>query len=246
VFKPCITLIICPTSTRFELLERLQKFSLGDRWERVRIILEQYPALGHLKVHERCQVCERNGAVTAHITVMNKHLAPTYPERSNPASTTQQQAEGTVTRADSKASASVEIFPRTLANYGNTCFFNSLLQLIASIPPFIAKILDAPLPPDYANNSYCLAFLKLFVPAIASLSSSSSKVLERPLVGNGDWHMCEDDWKDFVYRLAVRHDPNHTPGTFADPCDLLDYFMSIVPGVACMCEIKSKTVTTNS
>jgi len=232
--------------TRFELLNRLQKLSLGDRWEQARIILEQYPALGHLKVHERYQACERNGAVTAHVPVMNKHLAPTYPERPNPTSTAQLQALGTVTRADSKASASVEIFPRTLANYGNTCFFNSLLQLIASIPPFIAEILDAPLPPDYANNSYCLAFLKLFVPAIASLSSSSSKALEIPLVGNDDWRMSEDDWQDFVYRLAVRHDPNYTPGTFADPGDLLDYFMSIVPGVARMCEIRSKTVTTHS
>ena len=56
--------------------------------------------------------------------------------------------------------------------------------------------------------------------------------------------MSEEDLYDFVHRLAVRHDASYIPGAFADPSDLLDYFMSIVPGVARMCALESKTTTT--
>ena len=55
--------------------------------------------------------------------------------------------------------------------------------------------------------------------------------------------MNEEDLCDFVHRLAVRHDASYIPGAFADPSDLLDYFMSIVPGVARMCALDSKTTT---
>ena len=47
--------------------------------------------------------------------------------------------------------------------------------------------------------------------------------ITRLLLENG----AKDDWKDFVYRLAVRYDPTYNPGAFADPGDLLDYFMTI-------------------
>ena len=55
--------------------------------------------------------------------------------------------------------------------------------------------------------------------------------------------MSEEDLYDFVHRLAVRHDASYIPGAFADPSDLLDYFMSIVPGEARMCALESKTTT---
>ena len=86
----------------------------------------------------------------------------------------------------------------TLPNIGNTCFFNSVLQVIASIPSFVAEIAREPLSPDHSECSYCLAFLKLFVPAIASPSSEPSKILEMSSVRNGDWQMSRADWKDFV------------------------------------------------
>ena len=214
------------------------------------IILKQYPALGNLTVHGRYQEGGRLGAVTSHAPDLDNQPAPTYLELSKPASASGQHDVGTIMCEDrqlsKESSASDKPFHCTLVNYGNTCFFNSLLQLIASIPSFIAQILDAALPPDHNSGAYCLAFLKLFIPAITSLSSDPSRVLEIPLVSNGDWCMSEDDWKDFVCRLAVRYDPNYITGALADPGDLLDYFMLIVPGVACTCETKSETATTHS
>ena len=135
------------------------------------------------------------------------------------------------------------IFTHTLLNFGNTCFFNSLLQLIASIPLFVDRIEREPLPPDHADSSYCLAFLKIFIPAIASLTSDSSSVLKISGVRDGDWSMNDEDWRDFVYRLAVRYDDRYVLGAFADPGDLLNYFLTIVPGVGCLCELNSKITT---
>jgi hypothetical protein len=174
------------SSTRFELLARLRNLSADAKWEQVYIILQQYPALGNLKTHERYQVCEQRGNVPAH--VITKTREDDQPPKQSPVNN--------------------KPFHRTLTNYGNTCFFNSILQLIASIPSFVANLLESPLSPNHDSSSYCLAFLKLFIPAIASPSSDPSNVLEIPLVGDGVWHMTKDDWKDFVYRLAVRYDPN--------------------------------------
>ena len=56
--------------------------------------------------------------------------------------------------------------------------------------------------------------------------------------------MSEEDLHDFDHKLAVRRDANYVPGAFADPGDLLNYFMSIFPGVARMCTLESKTSTT--
>jgi hypothetical protein len=139
--------------------------------------------------------------------------------------------------------AQVVEFRHTLPNLGNTCSFNSLLQLIASIPSFVDKILEEPLAPDHDNDSYCLMLLKYFIPAIASLSPNPSTVLVIPSIGEEHWRMTEEDLYDFVHRLAVRHDASYSPGAFADPSDLLDYFLSIVPGVARMCAFESKTTT---
>ena len=100
--------------------------------------------------------------------------------------------------------------------------------------------------PDHADSSYCLAFLKRFIPAIASPSADPCRVLEISSVGDANWTLSTADWIDFVVRLASRHDANYHLGAFADPDDLLQYFLSIVPGVAHMCEINSKTIVMRS
>ena len=102
------------------------------------------------------------------------------------------------------------------------------MQVVASIPSFVAEIAKEPLSPDHAECSYCLAFLKLFVPAIAFPSSEPSRILEMSSVRNGDWQMSRADWKDFVLRLTTKYDAKYALGAFADPGDLLDYFLSIM------------------
>jgi hypothetical protein len=136
------------------------------------------------------------------------------------------------------------LFTHTLPNVGNTCFFNSVLQVIASISSFVAEIEKAPLPPNFDDSSYCLAFLKLFIPAIAAPSSEPSIKLDMSSVTSGDWRMCHADWVDFVLRLTTKYDTKYALGAFADPGDLLDYFLSIVPGAERMCSIDFKWITT--
>jgi hypothetical protein len=63
-------------------------------------------------------------------------------------------------------------------------------------------------------------------------------------VKNGDWRMCHADWIDFVLRLTTKYDSQYALGAFADPGDLLDYFLSIVPGAERMCSIDFKWITT--
>ena len=137
---------------------------------------------------------------------------------------------------DKNSCSGRHLFHRILPNYGNTCFFIALLQLLASMPSFVEQIIETPLPPDHADSLYCLTFLKHFIPAIASPSSDPCQVLDISSVGDVTWKMSTADWIDFVTRLASRHDASYALGAFADPDDLLQYFMSIVPGVAHMCE----------
>ena len=83
-------------------------------------------------------------------------------------------------------------YNRTLQNVGNTCFFTSVLKVVASIHPFLAEIARKPLPPDYAEDSFCLAFLKLFIPAIAEHSLVPNTELNIPSVRNGELPTCHE------------------------------------------------------
>ncbi len=104
------------------------------------------------------------------------------------------------------SSGKQHLFRRTLLNVGNTCFFNSVIQVIASPPAFLAEIEQTPLPPNHAHSSYCLAFLKLFIPAIVSPTSLPSSELDLFSVKNGDCRMTRADWIDFVHRLTAKYD----------------------------------------
>lgn len=133
-------------------------------------------------------------------------------------------------------------FTRTLVNIGYTCFFNSVMQVLALIPQFVTAIVAQSLPPNYEDSSYYMAFLKLFIPAQRLRNSSvSSVVLDVTSVREGDWHMNQGDWEDFVLRLTTKNDAGYKVGDYADPSDLLDHFLSIVPTVGLMCAIDSKS-----
>ena len=108
-------------------------------------------------------------------------------------------------------------FRHTLLNVGNTCFFNSVLQVIASLPPFVEAIENIQLPPDHEDSSYCIAFLKLFIPAIATPSLEPNRLLDVSSVTREGWTMTQEDWKDFVYRLATKFDAKYTMGGLCRP-----------------------------
>ena len=196
------------SSTRLELLARLRKFSAADKWEWVANLLQQFPALGNLKPGEHYQECRQYLVVTAR--VLNPDMPG--PDKLTPDKEKLQQSmnsTGCAMELDRRTCSGKHLFNRTLKNYGNTCFFNALLQLLASIPSFVEQILETPLPPDHADSSYCLACLKKFIPAIASSSSDPCKVLDISSVGDVNWKMSAADWIDFV----TRQRPDTTPTT---------------------------------
>ena len=132
-----------------------------------------------------------------------------------------------------------QLFTRTLPNIGNTCFFNSVMQVLASIPKFVTAIAAQILSPDLAGTSFCIAFLKLFIPAIAQPSAEPSVVLDITSVRHGELNMSLEDWADFVRRLTIKHDAGYDIGKYADPSDLLEHLLSIVPEVDHMCAVDS-------
>jgi hypothetical protein len=127
---------------------------------------------------------------------------------------------------------------------GNTCFFNSALQVVASIDLFVAAIERIALPPDHTGDSYCLAFLKLFIPAIAEQSSQPNTVLNISSVRSGGLPMGYADWMDFVLRLTRQYDPQYTLGDCADPGDLLDHISSLIPEIGQLCTTEFRWSTT--
>jgi uncharacterized UBP type Zn finger protein len=149
-----------------------------------------------------------------------------------------------VTKPGESEDPGKHIFNHTLQNEGNTCFFNAALQVVASIPAFRAEIEAALLSPDHTDSSYCLAFLKLFIPAIATPSSEPSKRLDITSVKSGGRTMSREDWLDFVLRLTTKFDTRYVLGAFADPGDLLNYFLSIVPVAGQMCTMELTWTTT--
>ena len=183
--------------TRFERLARGCKYSKPAGWDWVDDILRRFPALGDLKAHEKLQTGTHNTVtrptqyeVVATPCAKQQPIAPagTAPTRV-PESwmlTDQLPPRGTSTGKQ-------QPFRRTLPNVGNTCFFNSVLQVIASLPAFVTEIEQIPLPPDHADSSYCLAFLKLFIPAIVSPTSLPSHELNLSSVQNGGGWMTRAD-----------------------------------------------------
>jgi hypothetical protein len=133
------------------------------------------------------------------------------------------------------------LFSHNLPNVGNTCFFNSALQTVASIPSLVAAIDSetGPLPSGNDDASSCLASLKRLVPAIAAPSSKPSNVLDLSSVAERRQRLGANrqNWLDLIVRITVKCDTRYVFGALADPSDLLDFFLSIVPGAEQMCAI---------
>jgi hypothetical protein len=55
--------------------------------------------------------------------------------------------------------------------------------------------------------------------------------------------MTRADWIDFILRLTTKYDTSYVIGALADPGDLLEYFLSIVPGAGHMCAMDFKWST---
>jgi hypothetical protein len=94
-----------------------------------------------------------------------------------------------------------------------------VLRVIASLLAFVTEIEQIPLPRDHADSSYCLAFLKLFIPAIVSTTSLPSFEPDLSLVKNGNGWMtkADSDWIDFILRLTTKYDTRSVIGALADP-----------------------------
>ncbi len=56
--------------------------------------------------------------------------------------------------------------------------------------------------------------------------------------------MSQADWLYFVLRFTTKYDTRYVTGAFADPDDLLDYFLTIIPATGQMCVIDFKWTTT--
>ncbi len=122
--------------------------------------------------------CEWVADILQRFTVLG-HLKPGERYQSNPAQAERRMnSAASVIALDGSICRGRPLFNRTLTNYGNTSFFNALLQMLASIPSFVEQILETLLMPDHADSSYCLAFLKRFIPAIASPSADPCRVFQ--------------------------------------------------------------------
>jgi hypothetical protein len=246
--------------TRFDRLTRHRKLTTTQPagWGWVEIILRRFPALGNLKAREQYHGKEHDGTAVATGPRSEIHPSPTHPrcEIQLPVPTREPvrilpaavQADQHSLSTNSKPAADERpggnLFSHTLPNVGNTCFFNSALQTVASIPSLVAAIEAAPLPSDNDDASYCLAILKRLIPAIAAPSSTPSNVLDLSSVAGHKQRMKRQHWLDLIVRITVKNDTRYVFGALADPGDLLDYFLSIVPEAAQMHAIDFNWTTT--
>ena len=103
------------------------------------------------------------------------------------------------------------------------------MQVLALIPRFAAAIAAQTLAPNLEESSFCIAFLKLFIPAIAQTSAEPDVVLDVTSVRHGGLNMSLEDRADFVRRLTIRHDAGYDIGQFADPVISLSIFSRLFP-----------------
>ncbi len=62
-------------------------------------------------------------------------------------------------------------------------------------------------------------------------------VLDVTSVCDSKWRMGQDDWVNFVGRITTKHAAGYRIGDYADPSDLLEHLLSIVPAVERMFSI---------
>ena len=128
--------------SRVERLARLRKYSSIAGWEWVDDILHQFPALGSLTANERIRDSARctvtHSAQNNVLAVQGLHKCSIAPD--GPAVRKSKLPETTDRPPDGSMSSKQCLFQHTLLNVGNTCFFNSVLQVVASLPSFVLAI----------------------------------------------------------------------------------------------------------
>ena len=134
--------------TRFERLARLRKYSTPAGWDWVDFILERFPALGDLKAHEQYQEQARGTAAKlvgtsiprpetrstrAVSEICSPELLPVAPavDALGPVVLVAQHSQSHSQQPGKIQELGMPLFTHTLPNVGNTCFFNSVLQVIA-------------------------------------------------------------------------------------------------------------------
>ena len=131
-------------------------------------------------------------------------------------------------------------FNQTIRNLGNTCYFNSTMQLFASIPEFVAEISAQAIPENLQDSSICLSYLKSLIPRIARKSPSPNHALYLPDSSNDADDISWEGMKDFIFRITSQYDLSYRPERYADPADLIKYMLSILPSTKAMLSFDSK------
>ena len=247
------------STTRFERWARRMKLPAPPTgWDWVKDILRVFPTLGSLRADQRCPNCTQQNPLPLSGSPLSGWCCMRPPTQNRkPESTTSShhtfatklprvgnRSPCLANRHTTKPSRNDQpLFPHTLRNVGNTCFFNSALQVIASLHPLVESIMLTPAPQDHSDETYCLVLLQLFLPEIAALSPEPNTKLIVSSVQSGGRYMNDTDWNDFVDRLT-RYDPAYSPGKMADPGDLINYILSLASGAASLCEVHVREITT--
>ena len=136
--------------TRFERLARLRKYSTPAGWDWVDAILERFPALGNLKAHEQYQEHAKSRIEAepskfwpetrgmSEICTPDILFAAPAVDALGPIVLAAQHSRSYGQQSCKTKEPGTPLFTHTLPNVGNTCFFNSVLQVIASISSFVA------------------------------------------------------------------------------------------------------------